>query len=144
MVHPANDDAINPVQHSKVLICYDSTSFLASSVIFDRFFELHVHEGLTITHLFNDTKFAITDAILIAPTELRKNPSYFRDYLTIANSICLFIIPFILLILSNCFIAKVILRERPQSRITSVSSRCIRLGPNLRGFLSDLVLFEPE
>ena len=83
---------------------------MASSLIFNipRFFELRSELKPTNLTYFNETlnDYAVGEVLCpgLVPTDLRKNPTYTRDYVLIANSVALVFVPMLILIVLNSFI----------------------------------------
>ena len=87
---------------------------MVSSLIFNipRFFELRTELKLSNFTYFNETlndydveeRFCPT----LVPTDIRKNPTYSRDYVLIANSIALVFVPMLILVVLNSFIFRTI------------------------------------
>ena len=112
-------------KHSRCLI-----SFFPFSIIFNipHFFELKTEMKLmNETHFNESIGENITLVVLkpqVAPTELRDNLDYSRDYVLIANSVALVFIPILTLIILNSFIFRTISQAtRRHNEISSQQRR---------------------
>ncbi len=91
------------------------------SVLFNipRFFELQTE--MKLTNMTNESN--LTEEIMmpqVVMTDIRKNPAYSRDYVMIANSISLIVIPMLVLIILNSFIFRKI--SKANARHNAISS----------------------
>ena len=100
------------------------------SVIFNipHFFELRTELTPMNETFFNDSLGEnITEEVIkpqVAPTELRDNLDYSRDYVLIANSVALVFIPILTLIILNSFIFRTISQAtRRHNEISSQQRR---------------------
>ncbi len=87
---------------------------MASSLIFNipRFFELRTDMKIANSTYFNETlnNYTTEERMMpaLAPTGIRKDPTYSRDYVLIANSVALVFVPILILIILNSFIFRTI------------------------------------
>ena len=104
---------------------------MVSSLIFNipRFFELRTELKLSNFTYFNETlndydveeRFCPT----LVPTDIRKNPTYSRDYVLIANSIALVFVPMLILVVLNSFIFRTIRDAASQRHFVAPTSRSL-------------------
>ena len=96
------------------------------SVIFNipRFFELRTELQSSNSTIYNETlNENITTEIMVptvVPTDIRKDVTYSRDYVLIANSVALGFIPILALIILNSFIFRTI--NQATQRHNAISS----------------------
>ena len=100
--------------------------FFHFSVIFNipRFFELRTELQSSNSTIYNETlNENVTTEIMVptvVPTDIRKDVTYSRDYVLIANSVALGFIPILALIILNSFIFRTI--NQATQRHNAISS----------------------
>ena len=105
---------------------YIHSCFFHFSVIFNipRFFELRTELQSSNSTIYNETlNENITTEIMVptvVPTDIRKDVTYSRDYVLIANSVALGFIPILALIILNSFIFRTI--NQATQRHNAISS----------------------
>jgi len=113
------------VSSKKIHVVY-TAPIVFCSVLFNipRFFELRTEMKLTnVTIISRDNSSDLIEERMIpnvVMTEIRKNPSYSRDYVMIANSVSLIVIPMLVLIILNSLIFRKI--SKANARHNAISS----------------------